>query len=288
METLHAHAINEKLNFEESVCYLNENIQSDKSFAAGKLGISETRFLYQYLIDKKWSEKSIFQFYYGMGIFPETDNARIEFINKLTDSVSFMDALPNWSLQEHRNFELEFINNNSPKCKIIEVRSLEPYYSDNPWSQHLEGKKVLIISPFTNSIVKQYQNRNLLWQDQRILPDFELKLLKHQLSPALGIPSMYDSWIEMLADLKRKIELIDFDIALIGTGGSSLPLAIHCKKLGKKAIHLGGSLQVLFGIKGTRWDDKPHVNCFYNEHWIRPNEDEVPKDFKKLENGCYW
>jgi hypothetical protein len=92
----------------------------------------------------------------------------------------------------------------------------------------------------------------------------------------------------MLADIKRKIELINFDIALIGTGGSSLPLAVHCKQLGKQAIHLGGALQILFGIKGYRWDNKPHVSCFYNDHWIRPNGDEIPKDYKLNEEGCYW
>ena len=75
---------------------------------------------------------------------------------------------------------------------------------------------------------------------------------------------------------------------LIGTGASSLPLIAHAKKRGKKAIHLGGPLQLLFGIKGGRWSNGDIGKYFYNEHWISPSTEETPEKYKNIEGGCYW
>ena len=73
-------------------------------------------------------------------------------------------------------------------------------------------------------------------------------------------------------------------MALIACGAYGFPLAAHEKRTGRKAIHIGGSLQLLFGIKGKRWDDKG----FYNECWVSPSKEERPERFEKVEGGCYW
>jgi hypothetical protein len=59
--------------------------------------------------------------------------------------------------------------------------------------------------------------------------------------------------------------------------------------MNKSAIYMGGELQILFGIKGERWDGWEKVNKFYNEHWTR-SIDEKPDGFRGLatDNGCYW
>ena len=265
---------------------IEEFIKSNKPFAVGKIGITELRHIEQHLLKTEIDKEKFNRIFINCGIFPETNEAILEFIEEIFKIMPKIDGLPMWNTSSKR-FEEKFIKEFS-NINLIDVHDLEPYYSQDPWSQYLKNKKVLIISPFTDSIEKQYEKRSLLWKDERVLPTFELKTLKHQHSPALGTPSQYDSWIEMLADVKRKIELIDFDIALIGTGASSLPLAAHCKSIGKQAIHLGGSLQILFGIKGYRWDKKPHIKRFYNEHWVRPSGDEIPKKYIKNEDGCYW
>ena len=81
---------------------------------------------------------------------------------------------------------------------------------------------------------------------------------------------------------------MDFDIALVGCGAYGFPLSIKLKQAGKQVIHVGGALQVLFGIKGARWDNSPKVNCLYNEHWVRPGDNERPADSKNVEGACYW
>ena len=55
--------------------------------------------------------------------------------------------------------------------------------------------------------------------------------------------------------MKSEIDKCDYDVCLIGCGAYGFPLAAHVKHKGKQAIHLGGTLQLLFGIKGNRWFD---------------------------------
>lgn len=63
-----------------------------------------------------------------------------------------------------------------------------------------------------------------------------------------------------------------------------IPLSCIYKTNGEKAIHIGGTLQLNFGIKGKRWKHYP----FYNEYWTEPLKDEKPKNLDKVEGGCYW
>ena len=88
--------------------------------------------------------------------------------------------------------------------------------------------------------------------------------------------------------MNNEIDKIEFDIAIIGAGAYGLSLAAHIKRSGRKAIQLGGATQILFGIRGHRWETHPIISNFFNEHWINPNEGEIPNGYKNVENGCYW
>jgi hypothetical protein len=90
--------------------------------------------------------------------------------------------------------------------------------------------------------------------------------------------------------MKSEIDKTEYDICIIGCGAYGLPLAAHVKRMGKKSIHLGGVTQLLFGIKGKRWEEYivwPYMNLF-NEHWIRPGERSSVKNGNSVEGGCYW
>ena len=88
--------------------------------------------------------------------------------------------------------------------------------------------------------------------------------------------------------MKDDIDGHTFDVALIGAGAYGLPLSAHVKRSGKVAIHLGGALQILFGIKGRRWEAMPQISRFFNEAWVRPGAGETPDGNAKIEGGCYW
>ena len=80
----------------------------------------------------------------------------------------------------------------------------------------------------------------------------------------------------------------EFDVAIIGCGAYGMPLASLLKRYGKIAIHLGGATQILFGIKGRRWDNNTSISLLFNDYWVRPMASETPHDAFEVENGCYW
>ena len=168
-----------------------------------------------------------------------------------------------------------------------ELSEMEPYDYLQPWSRALKGKKVLVVHPFADTIVKQYSKRDLLWVNKDVLPEFELHTIKAVQSIA-GEKTQFNNWFDALHYMENQMDSIDYDIAIIGCGAYGFSLAAHAKRSGKKAIHLGGATQILFGIKGKRWDDMPAVNKFYNKYWVYPSADETPKNNKKVEGGCYW
>lgn len=51
---------------------------------------------------------------------------------------------------------------------------------------------------------------------------------------------------------------------------------------------MGGVTQMLFGIKGARWDMHHEASKLYNDYWIRPEAKYIPKNAKDVEEGCYW
>ena len=84
---------------------------------------------------------------------------------------------------------------------------------------------------------------------------------------------------------------IEFDIAIIGCGAYGLPLAAKIKKSGKQAIHLAGATQLLFGIKGKRWEenaDFSYVRKWFNEEWVYPSDEDKLENGNCVEGGCYW
>lgn len=283
------------LNFLDASALLYEKFSKSEPFAAGKIGNAELMCAYNYFVYKhrnqpvQWSPTVEQETCVNAGVFPKTEQARVNFAETLAESLKNMDVVASWNggLKE---FEQRLILSSNKDCTLVELTALEPFYSGIPWSTHLKGKNVLVVSPFVESIKNQYKNRSKLWANPSVLPDFNLITLYHPTSKAVSAKqNKYDSWQHMVEDMKEQMSKIAFDVALIGTGASSLPLTVHAKTLGKQAIHLGGPLQILFGIRGKRWDNmKIFSQFFYNEHWIRPSENEIPAGYKAIEDGCYW
>lgn len=185
----------------------------------------------------------------------------------------------------------------------VQLEMLYPFFVERPWTRILKGKKVLVIHPFVESIQQQYAQRELLFDNKEILPEFELITFK-AVQTIAGCESEFHSWFDALAYMESEVSKIDFDIAIIGCGAYGLPLAAHVKRMGKQAVHMAGGTQLLFGILGKRWTEqyklksvwkyRPGVDInidytsLFNDNWIYPEESERPKNLNKVENGCYW
>ena len=157
----------------------------------------------------------------------------------------------------------------------------------NGWAHVLEGHKVLVVHPFTDTIKRQYENhREDIFPGTNALPEFDLKCVKAVQTLADQEDSRFNTWFDALDYMTEEISKQDYEICLLGCGAYGFQLASRVKQMGKIAIHMGGSLQTLFGIKGSRWDSK--YSNMYNDAWVYPSEDEKPKGYEKVEGGCYW
>lgn len=158
---------------------------------------------------------------------------------------------------------------------------------ENPWTEVLRDKKVLVVHPFAKTIEKQYQKREWLFSNPKVLPRFQLSTIK-AIQTLANNPCDFPNWFAALDHMKGQIDRMDFDVALISAGSYAFHLAHHCKMIGKKGIQVAGAGQLLFGIKGQRWIDHHVIDDYINEHWVFPAEDERPANADLVEGGCYW
>ena len=215
------------------------------------------------------------------GFFPNDRASLSRFSELMLDDMRELDVLGSWLSEE------AFVNDRFPTAKKVRLSMLEPFWSVNPWSRLLKGKKVLVIHPFEATIRHQYSRRDLLFTNPDILPQFDLQIIK-AVQSLIGGKVEFATWFDALDFQKSEISKRDFDIAILGCGAYGFPLAAHIKRMGKKSFHMGGATQLLFGIKGARWESIPRYGPLINENWIRPLPEDVPKDYQKVEGGCYW
>lgn len=158
------------------------------------------------------------------------------------------------------------------------------------WHSALADKNVLIISPFDTTIEEQYKKRTLLHKNPDYLPAFNLMTLQSIWWYSGGRDVRFQSWFEVYDYLYEESMKRDFDIALVSCSSFSTPLVSRFKRAGKQAIQIGGDLQVMFGIKGKRWDNRSDLDL-YNEHWVRLEEKSAYGNVDVLDNtkgGAYW
>ena len=216
------------------------------------------------------------------GFFPSNNKTLSQFSDLIYRITSDIDILGTWIGNEN-------LMPLSKECIKIFLPRIEPFWSKTPWTKCLEGKKIVVIHPFAESISQQYNKRELLFANKDILPEFASLTVIKAVQSLGGETNGFASWFDALHYMEDEIDKVDYDVALIGCGAYGMPLAAHCKKMGKKAVHLGGSLQLLFGIRGNRWETEQDIYMqFMNEHWVRPLESEKPAGAQNVENACYW
>lgn len=218
----------------------------------------------------------------GAGIFSVDDSSLEKFSRRMLEDASYIDLLGSWREEEI------IVSPFMPHSLKIPLKDLEPYFCANPWTYSLRNRKVLVIHPFADTIIKQYRNRVFLFNNQRTLPDFELLTYKPLQTIAGNHANQFSNWFEALSSMEKDIASLDFDVAIVGAGGYGLPLSASIKRIGKQAIHLGGATQLLFGIRGRRWDSQEEFQFLFNNYWVRPSEYETPSGAESVEGGCYW
>lgn len=262
---------------------IRQLILSGEPCMIARLGATESRCIEKWMNHKDFDKENLENIKQLSGVFPNDSNSIAEFCEVYTEGILDIDVLAVWGVTAERNIYKKYC----PTAKLINIMSLEPFFYDNPWSSAIRGKKLLILHPFVETIKKQLINKEKLFKNDEVLPDFkEVSYIKAVQS--LGGSDEYESWLEALKSMCSEIEKIDFDVAIIGTGAYGVPLASYIKSLGKQAILMAGATQLLFGIKGKRWEERTEYKELFNEYWVRPSSMETPKEKEKVEGGSYW
>lgn len=174
--------------------------------------------------------------------------------------------------------------------RYIKIDALEPWDAlkagERPWPQALAGKRVLVVHPFARSVEAQYARRTQVKTISRLLPAFDLATVIPPVTFA-GCDNG-SSWMQNYSDLCARVAAVPFDVALIGCGAYGMPLGAFVKQLGRTAIVVGGATQLLFGIRGRRWDVNPDFSPLMDETWVRPSPAETPPQSGTVEDACYW
>lgn len=230
------------------------------------------------------------------GFYPEDDASLVKFSTMFLRAVERIDGLGvRWEKfdQEFWLNEKFFLKKFCGNAALLGIESIStPFLFAESWLRELQNKKVLVIHPFKKTIESQLE-RKKTWNQNVNLPDCEIRVLQAEqsLSDHKKI-SKYQTWFEALKAMEQEILQADFDVALVGAGAYGLFLGDFCKRLGKTAVHVGGALQLFFGIYGKRWTDKTssdHIPAsFFNEHWVWPSGAEIPQGSHLVEQGCYW
>ena len=217
------------------------------------------------------------------GFFPPTPEMLQRFSDLVLRDVREIDLLGAYPEMPAR-YQKELY----PQAKTLLIHRLEPFWSENPWTYALKGRKVLVIHSMPQTIISQYGKRQDLFANPKVLPEFELLTYK-SVNSAMGLKTEFNTWFDALAKMEEDIAKIDFDVALIGCGAYGMNLGAFIKRdLHRQALHLGGRVQMLFGIRGKRWDADPAFDFLYNNSWTRPLPCDTPEATVRIENSCYW
>lgn len=262
--------------------YIKRLLLDDAPVMVSRLGSTELKILERTFKKRDYPERLRNSITNVAGVFPNDDRSLQAFSELYFEKIGDIDLLGVW----FNPFEDVVANLHCPNARLTKLRNLEPYFSERPWSYYLKGKKVLVINLFASSIGMQYKKREKLFKNIDVLPEFDL--ITYKPVQSFGGVSDFASWFDALEFMQNEIAKIDFDVAIIGAGAYGLPLASYIKRMGKKSLHLGGATQMLFGVYGRRWEQMPEFQDIINEHWIRPQLDEKPKNANNVENACYW
>ena len=264
-------------------------LKNNLPLCAGKIGVTELNLLYchhnlvnaaKFLPHLQHEAEDI------AGLFPYNKDTTIAFAEDMLSRLVTLDLIPKWN-RVHPMFEKFIFDSYCKNAYITDLQHLEPYFFDKPWTDQLEGKTVLVISPFAESIERNYKNLDKIWNG-KIKSNFTLKVLKYPFALKISPNSNFTTSDEVYRYYLNALQQEKFDVCITGTGYTSLLLAAEAKKMGKVGIHLGGSTQILFGIKGQRWREIKEFQPFFNEYWTDPLVSEKPEKRNLVEGACYW
>lgn len=276
------------LSQDEANEILKKAIADNKPFFFGRHGSAELDIANQALFAKqniKNIDWTVLKKCSNCGFFCEDEESVFKFLDELIYSSAHIDMYGTFRMILEDYYIKKFMHRN---IILTHLNMLDFWRYEHPFTSALKGKKVLVVHPLENTIKEQYKKRAFLFRNPDVLPAFELKTLKAVQTIMGTRDERFSSWFAALDYMYNEAMKIDFDVAILGCGAYGMPLSARLKQAGKTVIYMGGVTQILFGIKGDRWDRDPGASKLYNKHWVRPSIEDKPLNYEKVEGGCYW
>lgn len=238
------------------------------------------------------------------GYFDKSSSPAEKKINFLKFITNIMDSYKNMDLATVATAEFIHIlitNKMSidgfPSKKICSYSFIEDIYPFlNSFKEWGENKKILIVSPFSKSIeyqsskqrlpylINNYQFPNCEFSTYQSLitynaPFYDNSLVEKQ---TCGYNNFNDYVIKMCKDIAS----LNFDICFISAGSYSVMIGDYIKTtLNKKAIYIGGILNIFFNIYGERYHSENMIGLKINnmDYNIKSLEQDEILDYKNIE-----
>lgn len=215
------------------------------------------------------------------GIAPRNRESYRLFANLAWDALQQADLLGVWKTGR----EAICLKSHTKKV-FFDVEITGPNGKDDcHWMRSLKGRRVLVISPFTATIEVQIPKLGEVWREMPWMAETDFHLVPF---PYLIDEDCSETWWEVYNRIGKIICAGNYDVALFGCGGLGLPFTQIAKDAGRIGIHLGGHLQLIFGIYGQRHLNQNWFCDQINKYWVRPDKSEVPHSANRVEGGCYW
>jgi hypothetical protein len=281
-----------------------------RPFFIGRNGTIETETLYFWFTMRRDSDASVdypprilTQIQQNAGIFPATAASVDAWCAAYAAALGLLDGLAAGWYKPVAVIEDVLLRAFTKAAAFrTPLRSLEPYYHapDAQWTSTLKGRRVAVVSSFAMTMEKQAASGRLqkAWtaKDGRKSLDISgvnWSFVRTGYAPATalgfcGWPAGVNGWQDAVTRVVADVLNTGAEVALVGCGGLGMIIGAELRRHGVSVLVLGGSIQVLFGIKGKRWETHDVISKFWNDAWRWPAADEIPGGARFVEGGCYW
>lgn len=287
------------LSATEANCFLNSAINSEGGFSYVRPGGTESEGVYTFLNYRfqrgKFASRKPYSRFFSDMVTPFSGVQYRDRFDLDYFCYKYSEAIFSCGLMGYGSFAPGTVGIARLRSEIglpvTHFESIEPIRSLisglEPWTISLRGKKVLVVHPFKKTIEAQFARREEVSGVREVLPSFHLSVIK----PPISLGSEYgkgEPWKTSFQELVETVLQADFEVAIIGAGGFGAPLAHAVSAAGRKAIHTAGATQLMFGIRGKRWDRDSQLARVFDSTWVRPIEDDLSPEIKALDGtGAY-
>jgi hypothetical protein len=280
---------------------LADALQNKSSLLIGKIGTIECNILYmlnlQTGIQPHLEFRDVLEI--NAGVFPNDYSSVEHWAKEFGSAIMSANCLATGWYEHTKQQEDSLFRLWGWKGHQVPLRALEPYYADEEerWTSLLEGQRVCVVTSFSESARKQVEKgEERVWPMKKgsVWPSsVEWSWVQTGYSPRLalgraGWEESPEDWSEAVSWVVAEVLKTEARIVLIGCGALGMLIGARLKQKGKICIVLGGALQVLFGIKGRRWENHSIISKFWNSEWVWPSTEETPRGSEGVEKSCYW